>query len=147
MLSSTFSQLLRTRMTTFMLTRCVEISRHEYKWGMVYRGCWWNVCFVLVWYWIIMTQIFHVLVMACYLVGHSYKVRIVYICYWQTISCLMVICGLLITNSSLGVMWDACIIWIWSVNKFTNAYSTRMWNMRSSPATPTMCLEQKSENF
>ena len=26
-------------------------------------------------------------------------------------------------------------------------YPTRMWNMRSSPATPTMCLEQKSENF
>ena len=25
--------------------------------------------------------------------------------------------------------------------------STRMWNMISSPATPTVCLEQKSENF
>ena len=24
---------------------------------------------------------------------------------------------------------------------------TRMWNMISSPATPTVCLEQKSENF
>ena len=25
--------------------------------------------------------------------------------------------------------------------------STRMWNMISSPTTPTMCLEQKYENF
>ena len=25
--------------------------------------------------------------------------------------------------------------------------TTRMWNMISSPATPTVCLEQKSENF
>ena len=24
---------------------------------------------------------------------------------------------------------------------------TRMWNMISTPATPTVCLEQKSENF
>ena len=24
---------------------------------------------------------------------------------------------------------------------------TRMWNMISLPATPTVCLEQKSENF
>ena len=26
-------------------------------------------------------------------------------------------------------------------------YRTRMWNMISSPATPTVCPEQKSENF
>ena len=26
-------------------------------------------------------------------------------------------------------------------------YLTRMWNMISSPATPTVCLEQKYENF
>ena len=31
-------------------------------------------------------------------------------------------------------------------NKQTQG-GTRMWNMISSPATPTMCLEQKSENF
>ena len=29
----------------------------------------------------------------------------------------------------------------------TTPYQTRMWNMISSPATPTVCLEQKSENF
>ena len=28
-----------------------------------------------------------------------------------------------------------------------NILKTRMWNMISSPATPTDCLEQKSENF
>ena len=28
-----------------------------------------------------------------------------------------------------------------------NRNVTRMWNMISSPATPTVCLEQKSENF
>ena len=27
------------------------------------------------------------------------------------------------------------------------ANNTRMWNMISSPATPTVCLEQESENF
>ena len=69
----------------------------------------------------------HVLMMACYLVGHSYEVGIVYICYWQTISCLMVICGLRITNSSFGVIWDVCLIWIRSDYKFTNAYSNT-WN-------------------
>ena len=85
------------------------------------------MCFVIVWYWIIMPQIFHALMMACCLVGHSYGVGIAYICYWQTISCLMVICGLRITNSSLRVIWDACLIWVRSVNKFTNAYSNT-WN-------------------
>ena len=29
----------------------------------------------------------------------------------------------------------------------TSIRITRMWNMISSPATPTVCLEQKSENF
>ena len=29
----------------------------------------------------------------------------------------------------------------------TKIIETRMWNMISSPATPTVCLEQKSENF
>ena len=28
-----------------------------------------------------------------------------------------------------------------------NVKSTRMWNMIASPATPTVCLEQKYENF
>ena len=46
--------------------------------------------------------------------------------------------------------------WLWPIgplriNKFEwnhqNAFKTRMWNMKSSPATPTVCLEQKSENF
>ena len=110
------------------VTRCEEISRHfEYKLETVYRVCWWNVCFVTVWYGIIMTQIFHVLMMACYLVDHSYEVGIAYICYWQTISYWMVICGLRMIDSSLGVIWDACLIWIRSVYKFTNAYSNT-WN-------------------
>ena len=85
------------------------------------------MCFVMVRYWIIMTQIFHALIMVCYLVGHSYEVGIAYICYWQTISCWMVIFGLRIIDSSLGVIWDACLIWIRSVHKFTNAYSNT-WN-------------------
>ena len=110
------------------LSRCDEISPYcEYTLEMVYRGGCCNVCFVIVWYWIIMTQIFHALMMACYLGGHSYGVGIAYICYWQTIPCLMVICGLRITNSSLGVIWDACLIWVRSVYKFTNAYSNT-WN-------------------
>ena len=110
------------------LTRCKEISRHfEYKLEMVYRGCWCNVCFVIVWHWIVMTQIFHALIMVCYLVSHSYEVGIAYICYWQTISCWMVICGLRIIDSSLGVIWDPCLIWIRSVYKFTNSYSNT-WN-------------------
>ena len=110
------------------LARCEEISRHcEFTLEMVYRGCWCNVRFVIDWYWIIMTQIFHALMMACYPVGHSYAVGIAYICYLQTISCLMAICGLRITKSSLGVIWDACLIWIRSVYKFTNAYSNT-WN-------------------
>ena len=29
----------------------------------------------------------------------------------------------------------------------THTQTTRMWNMISSSATPTVCLEQKSENF
>ena len=33
------------------------------------------------------------------------------------------------------------------VNAMTIAFTTRMWNMISSPATPTVRLEQKSENF
>ena len=110
------------------LTRCKDISRHfEHQLDMVYRDCWCNVCFVIVWYWIIMTQIFHALIMACYLVGHSYEIGIAYICFWQTTSCWMVICGLRIIDSSLGVIWDACLIWIRSVSKFTNAYSNT-WN-------------------
>ena len=36
-----------------------------------------------------------------------------------------------------GIQWLAC----------KNIWSTRMWNMISSPATPTVCLEQKSDNF
>ena len=100
------------------LARCEEISWHyEYKCGMVYRGCWWNVCFVLVRYCIIITQIFHALKMVCYLVGQSYKFGVACICYWQTISCLMANCGLWITNSSLWVIWDAYLIWIRSVYK------------------------------
>ena len=31
--------------------------------------------------------------------------------------------------------------------KVSSINVTRMWNMISSPATPTVCLEQKSENF
>ena len=31
--------------------------------------------------------------------------------------------------------------------KFEGSNLTRMWNMISSPATPTVCLEQKSETF
>ena len=115
------------------LARCEEISRHcESTLEMVYRGCWCNVCFVIVWYWIIMTQIFHALMMACYLVGHSYEVGIAYICYWQTISCWMAICGLRITKCSLGAIWDACLIWIRSVYKFTNAYSNTLNEIKFS---------------
>ena len=108
------------------VTRCQEISWHfEYKLEMVNRGNWWNVCFVIVWYWIIMTEAFHVLMMACYLTGHSYEDGIAYICYWQTISCLMVICGLWITNISLGVIWDACLIGVRSVYKFIQIHGMK----------------------
>ena len=31
--------------------------------------------------------------------------------------------------------------------KSTTENGTRMWNMIASPATPTVCLEQKSSNF
>ena len=109
------------------LTRCKEISRHFdiiWKW---FIGVVDVMCFVIVWYWIIMTQIFHALMMACCLVGHSYGVCIAYICYWLTIPCLLVICGLRITNSSLGMIWDTCLIWVRTVYKFTNAYSNT-WN-------------------
>ena len=37
------------------------------------------------------------------------------------------------------------VLAIYEAIPFTN--STRMWNMISSPATPTVCLEQKSGNF
>ena len=33
------------------------------------------------------------------------------------------------------------------VYKRQHDINTRMWNMISSPATPTVCVEQKSENF
>ena len=37
-------------------------------------------------------------------------------------------------------------VWIHVIGSLS-AYSTRMWNMISSPATPTVCLEQKSDHF
>ena len=45
-------------------------------------------------------------------------------------------------------MWKEQVVYM-----FINFYMdrrhmmTRMWNMISSPATPTVCVEQKSENF
>ena len=35
----------------------------------------------------------------------------------------------------------------YQVHDTSISINTRMWNMISSPATPTVCLEQKSENF
>ena len=67
------------------------------------------------------------LMMACYLIGHRY-----WMCYYvnmlvQTISCLLGICWLQIIDISLGVIWDAYLLWIQSIYKFTNAYS-KTWN-------------------
>ena len=51
-------------------------------------------------------------------------------------------------------LWAAIAVGKFPVAKFSwcqwsnpEAFGTRMWNMISSPATPTVCLEQKSENF
>ena len=98
---------------------------------MVYRGCWWNVCFVIVWYWIIGMQICHALIMACYLVGHSNGVCNGCICYWQALSCLLFYCGLRITNTSFEETWDACLIWIRSLSKFTSECINKYmeWNL------------------
>ena len=38
-------------------------------------------------------------------------------------------------------VFSSVVLW------YMKRYTTRMWNMISLPATPTVCLEQKSENL
>ena len=54
-------------------------------------------------------------------------------------------CGIFFHQSS----WLHVVTKTWIPDNRQNRQhaGTRMWNMISSPATPTVCLEQKSENF
>ena len=77
---------------------------------MVYRGYWGNVCFIIVWDWVIITQISNAFMMPCYLFSHSYYVGIAYIWNWQIISCLLLIYRLINIKNSLGVIWLPFIV-------------------------------------
>ena len=89
--------------------------------------------------------------------------------WWNWLYWLQQICRRIRDNFHACLCWD----WIsiicsrlckdndWQVNLISSkvrgserakpllaiAVITRMWNMISSPVTPTVCLEQKSENF
>ena len=64
-----------------------------------------------------------------------------------------VACKIFPTSKNLKfwqILWicyfDFVLFWI-GIQYESIVWVTRMWNMISSPAKPTMCLEQKSENF
>ena len=43
--------------------------------------------------------------------------------------------------------WYSCLVEVSCKGNDSSINATRMGNMISTPATPTLCLEQKSENF